>query len=254
MLRSKINSLIEEAKEFFNEMRWNLPPFAYYELEDWTKIIEDSELKLKYLEIFTKGLGWDVTDFGMGNFYDKGLLLFTTRNGDENGLRNYAEKIMIVRENQVTDFHYHWSKVEDIINRGGGNLVVELYHASNEDDPPPQPSENCEQGIFDNNKEVRVYQDGIWNVIEPGGRIILTPGESITFPPRLYHKFYGEPNKGTVLVGEISRVNDDNLDNRFCAKLPRYSGIVNDELPKHLLCNEYNNIEEIKEKVSKNRC
>ena len=36
---------------------------------------------------------------------------------------------MIVEENQETPMHFHWSKMEDIINRGGGNLVIELFRS-----------------------------------------------------------------------------------------------------------------------------
>jgi len=250
MLRSEINTLIEEAKSFFVEMKWLLPPFAFFKLNDWGKILTNENLHLQYKDILDKGLGWDVTDFGSGDFYKNGLLLFTMRNGDINGVRNYAEKIMIVRENQVTDWHYHWSKAEDIINRGGGNLIMELYNAADEDNPEPQPSEKCDEGVFDDNKDVKVYLDGKWETVKPGGKISLKPGESITCPPRLYHTFYGDQGKGTVLVGEISKVNNDNIDNRFYAHLPRYTKIINDVLPQHLLCNEYNKINEIENEVT----
>ena len=35
---------------------------------------------------------------------------------------------MHVREGQVTPMHYHPQKMEDIINRGGGNLIVTLHN------------------------------------------------------------------------------------------------------------------------------
>jgi hypothetical protein len=34
----------------------------------------------------------------------------------------------------------------------------------------------------------------------------------VTLPQRLYHSFWGE---GKVLVGEVSKINDDHTDNRF---------------------------------------
>ena len=40
---------------------------------------------------------------------------------------------MFVRQNQVTPFHYHVRKTEDIINRGGkgtGRLVVQLHNST----------------------------------------------------------------------------------------------------------------------------
>ncbi len=36
---------------------------------------------------------------------------------------------MHVRDGQVTPMHFHWRKREDIINRGGGNLIIELWNA-----------------------------------------------------------------------------------------------------------------------------
>ena len=63
--------------------------------------------------------------YGSGDFYKRGLFLFTLRNGKYNiDKKPYAEKIMIVEEEQETPMHHHWSKMEDIINRGGGNLVT----------------------------------------------------------------------------------------------------------------------------------
>lgn len=50
-------------------------------------------------------------------------------------------------------------------------------------------------------------------------------------------EFYGRG--GTVLAGEVSRVNDDTNDNRFLEPLPRFPAIEEDEAPLHLLCTEY---------------
>ena len=102
-------------------MNFKLPPWAYWEPEEW---------KGKYdtcSEIVENMLGWDLTDFGSGDFHKRGLILFAIRNGNQK-LDNkiYAEKIMIVEENQETPMHFHWSKMEDIINRGGGPLVIEV--------------------------------------------------------------------------------------------------------------------------------
>lgn len=113
----------------------------------------------------------------------------------------YAEKIMRVYENQVTPYHFHWNKMEDIINRGGGNLVVKLYNSTADDK-------------FDTN-DVPVQVDGRHYNIPAGGVVVLTPGESITLSQRQYHAFWGEEGSGICLVGEVSKVNDDNTDNRF---------------------------------------
>jgi D-lyxose ketol-isomerase len=132
---------------------------------------------------------------------------------------------MIVEEGQVTPFHFHWMKTEDIINRGGGNLVIELY--------------NSDAGDNFVQSEINVKCDGVERSVAPGGKVILQPGDSITLVPRLYHKFYGEPGKGRVLVGEVSSVNDDATDNRFKDPVGRFPEIEEDETPRHYLCNDY---------------
>lgn len=236
MLRSQINSWIADARQFFKIMNWNLPPIAKLTLHDWKEIMRNSALKEKYKEAIECGLGWDLSDFGSGNFEKTGLLLFTMRNGSPNSEKKYAEKIMIQRDGQTTPFHYHWSKMEDIINRGGGNLIIQLYNADSSDNP--KPDDEWTPGVFADS-DVEYSHDGVFEVVPAGTKIVLTPGESITLPARVYHSFTGEPKKGWVLVGEVSKVNDDNRDNRFQKELPRFSKIENDELPIHLLVNEY---------------
>ncbi len=169
-----------------------------------------------------------ITDFGSGEFERRGLLLFTIRNGrlgDPAALKPYAEKIMIVRERQLTPMHFHFHKMEDIINRGGGRLVIELWGSD----------EREEQAAG----EVQVSVDGVVRTVPGGGRVVLEPGQSITLPPRLYHAFWGDDGGGTVLVGEVSSVNDDATDNRFLEPVGRFPDIVEDESPRHLLCTEY---------------
>ena len=132
---------------------------------------------------------------------------------------------MVVREQQVTPYHYHWHKREDIINRGGGNLVIELYKS------------NRNNGLGD--EEFSVAIDGIRRKVGPGSKVVLAPGESICLEPYVYHTFYGEAGKGTVVVGEVSDVNDDRSDNCFFEKLGRFPEIIEDEPPIHYLCTEY---------------
>ncbi len=223
MKRSEINEYIEEAKRLFDSISFQLPPFAYWTPEDWEKKGTEAN------EIRDNCLGWDLTDFAEGDFKKTGLLLFTIRNGNYNDFRRYpkgyAEKIMITKENQVCPMHFHWKKREDIINRGGGNLVLELYQADE--------NEALSQDPFE------VSIDGIRRNCKAGEKIILTPGESICLEPFVYHKFYGEPGKGTVIVGEVSDVNDDDHDNRFLTPLKRFPHIEEDEPIRHYLCNEY---------------
>ena len=220
MKRSEINNLIREALEFFDSMNFKLPPWGYWSHDDWNKNRKNCD------EIFKNQLGWDLTDFGTGDFARSGLLLFTIRNGNlKFDQKPYAEKIMIVGEGQVTPMHFHWSKMEDIINRGGGNLMMELYYSDDNEE------------FTDQSFEVSI--DGIRKVLDPGSIVRLTPGESITLYQGLYHKFYGEKGKGKVMVGEVSAVNDDHTDNRFHDELGRFPEIVEDEPPVHLLVSDY---------------
>lgn len=221
MKRSEINEILKNAKTFLADHKFMLPPWAYWSLTDWQKAQKEN-----YREIIDNMLGWDITDFGSGDFYKRGLFLFTLRNGKLNvDKKPYAEKIMIVEENQETPMHFHWYKMEDIINRGGGNLVIELYNST------------PDEGFADT--PVNFKTDGVERVVQPGGSVILSPGESICLEQGVYHRFYGEPGKGCVLVGEVSTVNDDTADNRFHETVGRFPSIVEDEEPLHLLVSDY---------------
>jgi D-lyxose ketol-isomerase len=220
MKRSEINQILKNAKVFMAEKQFMLPPWAYWDMSEWKKNKEDAR------EITGNMLGWDITDFGSGDFYSRGLFLFTIRNGKLNvDKKPYAEKIMIVEEDQETPMHYHWNKMEDIINRGGGNLVIELYNSTPD-------------GRFDTTA-VHFKTDGISRRVEAGGKVVLTPGESICLEQGMYHRFYGEPEKGKVLVGEVSMVNDDASDNCFYESIGRFPVIEEDAEPLHLLVSDY---------------
>jgi len=82
-----------------------------------------------------------------------------------------------------------------------------------------------------------VSLDGHSFTVEAGTVLALAPGESITLPTYMYHQFWAEGE--TVLCGEVSSVNDDNVDNHFLEKVGRFPDIEEDEPPLHLLCNEY---------------
>ncbi|KPK84777.1 MAG: sugar ABC transporter [Bacteroides sp. SM23_62_1] len=222
MKRSEINHLMMEAKEFFHQCHFHLPPWAFWSPSDWKDKYETCS------EIIDHQLGWDITDFGRNDFSKYGLLLFTIRNGSlEKGTKKYSEKVMIVNEEQVTPLHFHWSKTEDIINRGGGNLMMELYLADNNDHLTE--------------KSFTISMDGITRNLNAGDKLTLTPGESITLVPFLTHLFYGEKGKGKVLVGEVSSVNDDKTDNCFIDEVGRFPLIDEDEEPLHLLVSDYPN-------------
>jgi D-lyxose ketol-isomerase len=213
MKRSEINNEIRKAEEFFASFSFKLPKFASYTLEDWEKLD-----KSKVKEIFDCNLGWDITDFGKGNYEKEGLILFTIRNGNiqmPEYTKMYAEKIMISRSEQVTLMHCHETKCEDIINRGGGNLVFELY--------------NRVAGTTElADTPVTVVKDGEKLIIPAGEKIVIAPGESLTLTPNLFHKFYAE--KGSdVMIGEVSSVNDDHTDNLFYEPQLRFPGVEEDE-------------------------
>jgi len=222
MKRSEINQLIRESIEFFSEMNFKLPPWAYWTPEDWKGKYETCN------EIQENMLGWDLTDFGSGNFHKQGLILFTIRNGNQQKDKKiYAEKIMIVEEMQETPMHFHWSKMEDIINRGGGNLMIELNKSDKNDE------------FSTEDFEVKI--DSVSRTVSPGDTVTLTPGESICLKQGIYHRFYGEEGKGKVLVGEVSAVNDDSTDNRFYVPAGRFPDIIEDEKPLHLLASDLKN-------------
>lgn len=221
MKRSEINRSIAEAAAFFAENRFILPPFAHWTPEEWRRHGSEAH------ELRARQLGWDATDFNSGRFLSLGLTLFTLRNGAPDGAgKVYAEKIMFVRENQVTPFHYHVLKTEDIVNRGGkgtGRLVVQLYNSTPDGKLADTP--------------VSVSCDGIRREVAAGGKVILGPGESITLTPYLYHQFHAIDGHG--LIGEVSSVNDDAADNYFLDSLPRFPAIEEDEQAFRLLCTEY---------------
>ena len=223
MKRSEINAAINGALKLFDEYKISLPPFACWSPDEWkTKGYETTEIKENML-------GWDITDFGGGNFDEMGLLLITLRNGNQSNTEKYpkpyAEKLMIVKENQITPMHFHWSKMEDIINRGGGNLMIKLYNSTEDEQ------------LADT--DIEVAMDGVKFTLPAGSVVRLEPGQSITLTRGLYHRFWGEEGKGTVLVAEVSMCNDDNADNRFYDKVGRFPEIEEDEAPVRLLCNEY---------------
>ena len=114
--------------------------------------------------------------------------------------------------------------MEDIINRGGGNLVIQLFGS--------HPDET-----MDLESEITVSTDGVQRTLPAGGKVTLRPGESITLEPYCYHAFWGVG--APVLVGEVSTVNDDARDNRFYEPVGRFPDIVEDEPPRHLLVGDY---------------
>ena len=209
MKRSEINNIIKEARDIFTMQKFFLPEWSSWELSTW---------KISYKncsEIIDNKLGWDITDFGEEKFTQRGLVLFTIRNGNwEKKDKMYCEKIMISGENQETPLHFHLNKTEDIINRGGGNLVIELFRSTDDG------------GLSDKPVEVKI--DSVKHTVKAGKPVVLYPGQSICLIPGLYHRFYGQEGNGYVLIGEVSSVNDDEHDNHFYNKVGRFPAIEED--------------------------
>ncbi len=222
MKRSMINTIMRRADDFIRARGYYLPPFAYWTPAEWRARGPEAR------EIVEAGMGWDITDFGKGDFERYGLFLFTVRNGrPQNWARRsgklYCEKLLIAEDGQATPMHFHWAKMEDIINRGGGALAIQLYNAAPDDSLAETP--------------VRVSLDGVERELPAGTTLRLAPGESITLPQRLYHTFWAEG--GTALIGEVSLVNDDTADNRFLEDIGRFPAIQEDEPPLYLLVTDY---------------
>lgn len=221
MQRSRVNDIMERADAFIRSFGYVLPPFAFWSPE---------ELKERRpAGVVGARLGWDITDYGQGKFDELGLFLFTVRNGSFADLKAgrgmlYAEKIMISRRGQLSPMHRHAIKAEDIINRGGGKLVIELF----------APAADLS---IDRHAKVTVPCDGAPRTVEAGGRIALAPGESVTLMPGVWHAFWAE--EADVLIGEVSTVNDDLTDNIFERPIERFGRVEEDVAPKHLLVSDY---------------
>lgn len=224
MNRSDVNAIVADGAAFIRSFGYIMPPFA-----DWTP----AELKDRVADdaamVRDHDLGWDITDFGQGDYDRLGLLLFTVRNGTNDNLPKgrgmlYAEKIMISGENQRCPMHRHDLKTEDIINRGGGVLALELFKAA-------------EDGSVDRSAPFMVRTDGVERQMSAGDVLRLAPGESVTLTTDIWHAFWGEG--GRVLIGEVSNVNDDRTDNVFDEPVGRFSEIVEDAAPERLLVSDY---------------
>ena len=224
MKRSEINAALREMEQMIKEYRCFLPDFCHFTPADWqTKGHE-------YDEVRDNLLGWDITDYGLGKFDEVGFSLITIRNGNlkmkDTYPKPYAEKLLYLKEGQYSPMHFHWSKMEDIINRGGGTVLIRVYNSL--------PDEE-----LDRESPVTVHIDGHAMTVPAGTQVPLHPGQSITIYPYLYHDFEVEPGTGAVLLGEVSQVNDDANDNRFNPPVGRFPAIEEDEEPYRLLCTEY---------------
>lgn len=226
MKRSEVNKAITWAKDLLKKENITLPEFAYWSVEDFSVNVDKMDMIKKTM------LGWDVTDYGLNKYKEVGGVLFTVRNGRQNddsiGVP-YAEKYILLEEGQALPTHFHYTKTEDIINRAGGVLGLQLYNAN---------SDNS----IDYDNDVIVYTDGIKKIVKAGETVTVPVGGSITLTPRMYHNFWALEGHGDLVVGEVSSVNDDNVDNHFNPTMPRFGDIDEDVKSEYILCNEYSNI------------
>jgi len=179
MKRSDINLLIHSARQCFHDHGWALPPAPR----------------------------WDVTDFGLGDWKNSGLVLVNLAEEPE-----YCEKLMYARKGMQTPAHTHRKKKEDIICRWG-RLAVTVWPAH----PEQTASTHFTVPV---NHEAAECHPGTVIVLEAGSRVTLTPG--------VYHAF--EPLSEECIIGEVSTANDDLNDNFFVTPdIGRYPGIEEDE-------------------------
>ena len=159
--RARVEASIAIAKIVFRTFQVNLPPSRLWTIADWDRAGPE------YDEVRDCMLGWDVTDFGSKDFEHIGRTLFTLRNGnlhDSRYPKSYAEKLILDPEGQRAPAHFHRTKREDIINRGGGNICVQLTRVNADDQP----------------RKARLGPrvDGLRRTIASGETVRLRPGES----------------------------------------------------------------------------
>ena len=106
MKRSEINQLITEGVVLFRKMGISLPPQAHWNLETWYEHRNLAE------EMRKRSIGWDLTDFGSGDFSKIGMFNYTVSNGfidlttSKPADQPYSNKVKIVKEGQAYPTYY----------------------------------------------------------------------------------------------------------------------------------------------------
>lgn len=178
MKRSDINHLIQSAEQCFHARGWALPPKPR----------------------------WDVTDFGLGNWREFGLILVNLAEEPE-----YCEKLMYAQKGMTTPAHTHGKKKEDIICRWG-RLAIRVWSGH------PDKTGGDSLSVPINHESIEVASGSI---------IELSAGSRVTLVPGVYHEFY--PLSEECIIGEVSTANDDQHDNFFVnPDIGRYPGIEED--------------------------
>ena len=204
------------------EYRFALPPFCGFTPEEW------AEKGHEYDEIRDNMLGWDITDYGMGDFDKMGFSLITLRNGNlklDQYTKTYAEKLLYIKEGQYSPMHFHWSKMEDIINRGGGNVLIRVYHST--------PTRIW----TGSGRSMSMWTAGRWwSLLGPGAADPGGEHHHLSLPlPRLYRG--ARFRSGAAGRGEpVQRRQHRQPLQSPCGPLPHHRG---GRAPYRLLCNEY---------------
>jgi len=209
MKRSFVDLRIEAMLAACARYGQRLPPFALWGEDDYRA---DPAAARRIAE---RGLGWNIVEFKAGAFATDGLSVFTLRMGDWRRLadgrgRLYAEKVLHAEDRQRTPHHYHVVKTEDVINRGGGRFVVELF--------------KVDRGGAPLKERFRAVKD-------------VEPGESLTLEPFVAHAFWAEGD--AVLAGEVSLVNDDASDNYFLPPLAAPAPIEEDRPKRYVTVRDH---------------
>ena len=102
MKRSEINKALKEIESMCAKYKCFLPPFCHFTPEEW------QEKGHEYDEIRDCVLGWDITDYGLGNFDKVDMSLITIRNGNrkmaDKYSKVYAEKLLYMKEGNIPRF------------------------------------------------------------------------------------------------------------------------------------------------------
>lgn len=85
MKRSEINKALKELEAMCAKEHCYLPPFCHFTPEQWQHIGHD------YDEVRDCMLGWDITDYGLGDFDKVGFSLITIRNGNRKMPEKYPK-------------------------------------------------------------------------------------------------------------------------------------------------------------------
>ncbi len=240
--RSVINQSIDDALLFFGN-RFPIPPRFHWGLEKWASEYDmDPSIAM---EASRRGIGPDWTNFGF-DFHQYGgvLLTMTNVNPDAPG-QSYSMKLIYRRGEdefcQKAPIHLHMGKMEDIYCLGPGFVVIRMWPSANGEMMHPDSME--------------ILLDHKYRHYVPGEPLELREGHILQVSPGTYHCFEAH---GKVGVMEISGVNDDLTDNHWFTgseywvveggvwrpkpyelagqEVHRFPGIIEDEMPRYLLC------------------